>query len=180
MNLPQLQEIFDHQRQLANQFQEIETKNLRIPHSIPINVNSYQGQAVLRLYATYFHEEIWEAQTAVAEELGAQVELEELSDAFHFLVDLCLFTEVHPETLAASADRDELLGVAFGEFLHTLKAKPWKKNPTTVPSSIRLTLTWTFHAFMKHVRRAGFTEAQLYEAYFAKAKINQARIDSGV
>lgn len=173
MNLNTIGNLMEHQLALAQKFSSIESKNLSgMNHSIPADLSSYEGQAVIRLFLTYFAEEIWEAR----EEKG-QARIVEYADALHFVVELCLRVAVVPdEEYVAPLPPNAYIGM----ILRGLRQKPWKQ--ALVDSKVHLIRHYTqglFWAFLKMVEDEGITEEKLLEAYFAKAKTNHQRISSG-
>jgi dimeric dUTPase (all-alpha-NTP-PPase superfamily) len=179
MQLSQIQELFAHQLILANQFSLIEQSNLsNLSHSIPANLDTCEGQAVIRLFTTYFAEEVWEAHAVEGEP-----SLEELCDALHFLVEICLRTGVTETSICANQYMitSDNHGVYLGKLLHSLRLRPWKqkKQPADL-FAIRTSVISLFAAFLDHVSACGFTEERLLNGYFKKAEVNQQRIAAGV
>jgi dimeric dUTPase (all-alpha-NTP-PPase superfamily) len=133
---------------------------------------------VIRLFTTYFSEEMWEAHAVAGE-----VSLEELCDAFHFLVEICLRAGVTPTAVFANqrSVMNGEMGSAMGRLLYTLRMRPWKQKPAPADLfTIRSAVVRLFAFFLEHVHDCGFSEEQLLNGYFKKAVTNQQRIDAGV
>jgi hypothetical protein len=157
----------------------IEQTNLsNLNHSIPADLDSYQGQAVIRLFITYFSEEMWEAHA-----LEGTADLEELCDALHFLAEICLRAGVSAQSLYANQNLavPGMMGSAMGRLLHSLRLRPWKQKKLTADLfMIRTAVVELFASYLDHVNECGYSEEQLLNGYFKKAEINQQRISTGV
>jgi dUTPase-like protein len=93
--------IFERQRRLMIKYHDIEQANglLETP-DIPVNMHDRFGQARLKSFAWRVTEEIGEATAARIDHPGIPEHfLEELSDAFHFLVELCILSGHTSSTL---------------------------------------------------------------------------------
>lgn len=166
--------LMEHQFELAQKFSSIESKNLSgMNHSIPADLDSYEGQAVIRLFLTYFAEELHEAYEAE----GAQ-RVEEFADALHFAVELCLRVGIVPDP--ENRGVHPRLTECTGLILRRLRNKPWKQTKAqTATHMIKHHTEQLFWAFLDHSGRYGIPLTKLLESYFAKAKVNHQRISSG-
>lgn len=102
-----LELIFARQRHLLEKYHPIEKRSgLMLTELVPVNINSPQGQARLKDFAWRVTEELTEATSALDEvsEKAWTHYIEELSDAFHFLVELMILSNITPEDLDKYAD----------------------------------------------------------------------------
>ena len=179
MDLETLESIFQRQKELAERFHRIETSNLGLTHSIPIDLDSFHGQAVMRLFVTYFVEEMWEFNKAET----ADSQREELADALHFLVELMLMGGVTPlalNTMPVLRLPEYVSGSSVGILLHALRNRPWKLYVGQANlGNIRYALCMVYREFLNLVEEAGVEEKDLIDAYFDKVKVNHTRINSG-
>jgi len=197
-----LAEIFDHQVILMHRFDKIERAHgFQIPEA-PIDMQSFEGQARIRVMAGRVIEEVGEVQT----ELGkAQPHIQdihnEMADVLHFLVELCIVSGITPLSLVNPSD---MLGRLFSstprrgsaiagagyflsqmvwemtDALHELKNKPWKQvgrssNVKGFADHIRA----VFSNFIEACTYLGMTDDLLHRCYFKKASVNSTRIVSG-
>ena len=95
----QLEAIFARQKELMSKYEEIESKNgLLQTKDIPVNINDAKGQARLKDFAWRITEEIGEAMNCLKNKPWKQTQietdevhyLEEIVDAFHFFIELCI------------------------------------------------------------------------------------------
>lgn len=93
--------IFQRQRELMQKYESIEEKNF--PHmykDIPVDINSREGQARLKDFAWRITEELGEAMNTLKNKPWKQTHvitnekhyLEEIGDAFHFFIELCILS----------------------------------------------------------------------------------------
>lgn len=99
-------EIFERQGELAHKYIDVEKRNRIgygiLPDEYEHNLDSRFTQALLKDFAWRSVEEITEATEA----LGKQHDIhpqEEVADALHFLVELCLIAGISPEDVAVPA-----------------------------------------------------------------------------
>ncbi|MDE2098833.1 MAG: hypothetical protein KGL39_16390 [Patescibacteria group bacterium] len=100
--------IFGRQRNLMAKYEGIEESNgLLQTHDIPVDLNSAKGQARLKDFAWRVTEELGEAMNCLKNKPWKQSQmltdidhyLEEIADAFHFFVELCILSGIDAEKL---------------------------------------------------------------------------------
>ena len=96
-----LDAIFNRQRELMEKYEEIERANgLLQTADVPVEINSHLGQARLKDFAWRVTEEIGEAMNCLKNKPWKQTQMEtdvthyeeEIVDAFHFFVELCILS----------------------------------------------------------------------------------------
>ena len=176
--IEQLYRIFEHQRDLMDRIAPKELENGYLAPTPPLDLRLREHQQHFRMMAWFFTEEVVESLLASDEE-----QAEELSDVLHFLTELCILTEVSPESVVAvlirSDFRPDILDVLIqvGKAANLMKAKPWKSNPQptdeeAVQRSLRVALAYMW----KYIQAEGHDP---HEIYFHKNEINKKRIQSG-
>ena len=154
--------IFDRQKELMAKYEGIEEANgLLETHDVPVDIDSYKGQARLKNFAWRVTEELTEALeplfTREKVEKGSDAYLhmvEEFIDAVHFMAELtilsgldteenhmfsfdhCLKQAVlgfNPEANSSLDLVKETMEVIFwmGMAMNCLKNKPWKQTHVT-------------------------------------------------
>jgi len=188
-----------------DKFHRIENNNgVLLTGKIPVDLQSFRGQARLRDYAWRITEELGEAMHAQ----DPDYRREEIVDALHFLVELCIASglearEIVPgdrtpdegDNLSVLVDRIQMADVGILHFeyvvavfirelamtINLLTNRPWKQKRRDVSPLIfrneLIKLVWRFGILCVVL---GFTSDTLYQGYFNKAKTNQQRITSGV
>jgi hypothetical protein len=196
-----LAEIFERQASYVWSLGNIERSNDLWPGIYPLRLEGRKAQEHFRLLAWRFTEEILEAVAAPKETY-----VEEVADAFHFLIELALATDVNESALlsgvrhvVAVAELDFLTEVfqqeeralrdrkgrwvswwdviqMLGTAMQLLKQRPWRTDfrPTAEKDWV-LALSLVFRRFIQGCISEGITADILYDAYFSKAKINDAR-----
>ncbi len=100
--------IFSRQKELMDKYHDIEKKNgLLQTEDVPVNIDSHLGQARLKDFAWRVTEEIGEAMNCLKNKPWKQTQMEtdvlhykeELADAFHFFVELCILSGINSEDL---------------------------------------------------------------------------------
>lgn len=106
--MDKLEAIFNQQRELMSKFHQIEQDNGLLPDlGIPVNLQTHQGQAVLKSRAWNVVEELGEAMNELKNRPWKQKTypvnqsryLEELSDALHFFIELCILSGITAQEL---------------------------------------------------------------------------------
>jgi hypothetical protein len=106
--MDKLDEVFARQKELMETFHAIEEARGLLPDpDVPVDLTTHEGQAVLRSYAWYITEELGEAMNLLKNRPWKQktypVEVykfyEELADAFHFFVELCILSGLSADDL---------------------------------------------------------------------------------
>lgn len=126
---------------------------------------------------------------------------EEVADTFHFFVELCLATGVTVVDLCQefSGRNGDYLSGAFdfcgqgnqnetipqrwwlfvyklGLAMHKLRQRPWRTDDRpTDPVAFKAAMIGAFLTFISACKRSGIDADALYNAYFAKGKINDQR-----
>lgn len=100
--------IFDRQKQLMDKYHEIEAKvGLLQTPDVPVDLHSHLGQARLKDFAWRITEEIGEAMSCLKNKPWKQTQMEtdvqhyfeEIADAFHFFIELCLLSGINADML---------------------------------------------------------------------------------
>lgn len=194
-----LKQVFDKQRELMDRYHEIEEKSNIFQYqdgAIPVNISSTAGQARIKHLAWYVVEEVSEALDGKDK---AQQQ-EELADALHFFVELCIVSGYNEELFGplplifGRAKRhhrgtveDSLAHAvtrfiyALGNAMNRLKNKPWKQTPVEV--DIPAYEAWLVLAMFHFVQIAWALDIDspqmLVDLYLGKAKVNKGRQESG-
>lgn len=201
-----LHEIFVEQRKLMEKYEEIEERNgLLQTKDIPVNLDDRKGQQRIKDFFWRVTEELAEAWQAFEE--GVQNHFyEEVADAFHFLVEVCILADYWAEPpipdiaddclegwFAVTLPADNrpvsqlLMGYkvfeiiqALGLAANCLKNKPWKQSHVlTDRDKFYYYLHSAFFNFISFCKSAGLTADSLYNMYFRKNQVNQFRQRSG-
>lgn len=176
--IEQLYRIFEHQRDLMDRIAPKELENGYLAPTPPLDLRLREHQQHFRMMAWFFTEEVVESLLASDEEHA-----EELSDVLHFLTELCILTEVSPESVVAvlirSDFRPDILDVLIqvGKAANLMKAKPWKSNPQpTDEEAVQRSLRTALAYMWKYIQIEGHDP---HEIYFHKNEINKKRIETG-
>ena len=194
-----LEQIFKRQLELMEKYHDIEARSGIFNYQddgTPVNLTTVGGQARIKHLAWYTVEEIAEALDGKDK---AQQQ-EELVDALHFFVELCIasgynydffeplelmfgrvkrfHSDIDEGFLAQSVTK---FIYALGNAMNRLKNKPWKQTP--VPVDIPAYEGWLTLAMFHFIQIAwayGIHQPQqLVDLYMGKAKVNQQRQESG-
>ena len=187
-----LRAIFEQQRQLMQQYKEIE----QLP-SPPLPVHTPRAQVVLKDFAWRTTEELCQAFHALVTSVRTTnapqppETFNELADALHFFVELLIFAGVSADQCSGMgypaeppsgvvSSTEELFWRAqytLGMAMFELKCKPWKQTPVaTNEGAFRGKLLVAFDAFIAIWASLGATPADVDRHYFRKHRLNQARI----
>lgn len=198
-----MKEIFERQRTLMGNFHPIESSNSTIFQyqdiRVPVDMNTLGGQARIKHLAWYTVEEIAEAVEAE----DAEDKLEELIDAIHFFVELCItagydydffdslegYFKVfehnssyieHNRVNVAVANFIRRLGAAMNQ----LKNKPWKRTHTPFDETYKMKFESYLRLSMFHLLEIGWalgikSADHLRDIYNKKNNINAHRQRSG-
>lgn len=196
--------VFERQRELMEKYELIESRNGLLQTSdIPVDVHDKHGQARLKDMAWRVTEELTEAAEALLEHQEVPNHfLEEVSDAFHFLVEFTILAGMSSKSFeginikdgldrlfegakimaAPHTSNDDILRKVYfvihylGLGCNCLKNKPWKQTQQLtdrVKFIGHITQTWISFIDMAH--RAGFTSDTLFAMYFKKSEVNKFR-----
>ena len=103
-----LKNIFLRQRELLDKYHEIEKQNgLLLYEGVPADLHNRKGQVHIRELIRRVVEELFEASHTLKNSPWKQSHVltdedhfyEELSDAFHFFIELCITVGIDPEAL---------------------------------------------------------------------------------
>lgn len=103
-----LDAIFSRQRELMEKYHHIEKENgLLQTDDCPVNLDDAKGQARLKDFAWRVTEEIGEAMNCLKNKPWKQTQMEtdivhykeEMADAFHFFIELCILSGFDSESL---------------------------------------------------------------------------------
>lgn len=186
--------IFDRQRALWLKFEEIEYTNRLLEWRGPIDdLDSPLQQTKLRRYLWNITEEI--AEAIELKWLGGN-SVEEVADAFHYLIELYLVCGKIPAMTSLDAlfenespvhpnfpvdNRWLEVMVDLGRLGNKLKNRAHKRKLThTNPIIFETGLHQILHGFVRACLAEGITADQLANSYFDKADVNDDRIKSGV
>lgn len=199
--------IFNRQHELMEKYHPIEAGNgLLQTQLVPVDIHDRFGQARLKDFAWRITEELTEASEAGIDHAHLEQHfLEELSDAFHFLVEFSLLAgitpaEIHgglvsvapPESSCRLEDIFRSCGVSTGFVkrdagiyriiywlgcaCNTLKNKPWKNSHMlTDVDKFRGCVLKAWAAFIIVASAAGMGADDLYRIYMKKSEVNKFR-----
>ena len=103
-----LDAIFARQRELMEKYHDIEkAKGLLQTEDIPVNIDDHLGQARLKDFAWRVTEELGEAMNCLKNKPWKQTQMEtdrthyeeEIIDALHFFIELCILSGFDAESL---------------------------------------------------------------------------------
>lgn len=190
-----LELIFKKQSELMAKYHKIEEENgtgYALIKNEGYNINSPKTQALLKDFAWRITEEITEATEHTLEEHKEHV-LEEVADALHFMVELCIVVGIKPDELPKefrphSDKLTCLCSVRFGKpnaysivqhlglAMNCLKQKPWKKTHIlTDENKFKGHIIDAFRELCRFWVCLGSNDLTLYNYYFRKNKVNQFR-----
>lgn len=104
-----LDAIFVRQKELMEKYHNIEKeKGLLQTDLVPVDINSHLGQARLKDFAWRITEELGEAMNCLKNKPWKQTQMEtdrthyeeEIIDAFHFFIELCILSGFDADSLA--------------------------------------------------------------------------------
>lgn len=190
-----LADIFSKQLELAEKYHPIEHDNgFWVGDDIEVNIHDKMGQHRIKDFCWRVTEELMESLEAW--DHGNEEHCrEEVADALHFMVELCLISGVRHEDLKfdtvyeVASSRPftgdfakDCLSVVYylGLAANCLKNKPWKQTQM-LTDNLKFD-TYIQTAFWKLIdasTAAGIkTPHEMYDLYFRKNKVNQFRQES--
>lgn len=180
--------IWERQRALMTKYKEIE----QLPDP-PVSLHHAHGQRILKDFAWRTHEELTESFEAWLKHEDSNVAemhaLEELADATHFLVELCIFAGISatqcaaysgvmpvPKTGMSMSARYWWTTYKLGLAMNFLRNKAWKVSqvPTDEPR-FRQALLETFHGLLMLWTGLGYTQETMWDYYTRKHQVNGFR-----
>lgn len=187
-----LEAIFTKQKELMKHYHPIEERNgLMRTNEIPVNPHCKYGQAQLKDFAWRFTEEIGEATEALEIHPGNRNHFyEEMIDALHFLVELCVLSDVTPGEIAEDLDSVEIIVFKprevgsqvympieeLAKAMNCLKNKPWKQTHIlTDTNKYQGHVVRTFELFINVLFEMGLGPENIYDIYFKKNEVNKFR-----
>lgn len=191
--MDRLTEIFRMQRELMHHFMDIERRNgLLQTDQVPVNVESFAGQARLRDFAWRITEELAEAADT---QVVARTQ-EELIDALHFLVELCILSGLSAGHFPPGDDEDRLGSLvrrdanrsgliqviaSLGMTVNLLRNRPWKQQARlTEVAHYQQALGRTVSIFLSMCANCDLTAEAIFDEYQRKHAINWQRISEGL
>ncbi|MCK5614549.1 dUTP diphosphatase [Candidatus Pacearchaeota archaeon] len=185
-----LEAIFEKQAESLAKYISIESASeLLYTRKVPVNLQCRFGQAQLKDYAWRFTEELGEAAEAFNKSSIEDFH-EELIDALHFLVGICILSDIWPKDLGGdlidvpilpntARETESLIFRPIARLsltMNCLKNKPWKqKHIDTDILKYREYLINTFHLFINTLFIQGLHPRDIYFAYCKKNKTNEKR-----
>lgn len=181
--MDKLQEIFKRQKQYIESLKSIERLNGFNPPDYPLDLDDRHNQEHLRLLAWRINEETYEALW----EEDRRKKVEEIADITHFIVEFCIAVGFRPrgsleeslskvEALWSSRASLECLRMDLTHVMRCLRQRPWRVDfrftPRIVFANAMSNLLKSFYGVVKS---HNLTADDLYDAFFAKAKINDER-----
>lgn len=177
--------------------------------SFPWDLDGRKTQEEFRLLAWRFTEEVIEAEEVWSTRQIAARHLyhEEVADALHYLVELCLATGVMEDELVSGtnaidpqgdrleyffkeAAKNMLLHIqvsnpwywclrALGLAMMELRQRPWRKDfRETDRKKWTMGMHLTFQSFINACLKTNITADELFQAYMRKAAENDRRVEA--
>jgi len=171
-------------------FHQIEANNGLLVLDVPVDLQSFRGQARIRDYAWRVTEEL--AEALHAETLGDR--LEELADGLHFMTEMLLNAGVFSADMVSLEDMMGLTRLPhdfdqsvsgfiqnLGMTMNLLTNRPWKQTPRPlIEPMFHTQLIQLFTHYCQLCETAGHVPSSLWEDYVLKAAENHKRIEDGV
>lgn len=196
--------IFERQKELMEKYDQIEHRNGQHPtHGQLWHIDDRQCQARIKDFCWRVTEELGEMINATTDPHF----LEEMSDALHFMTELCLMAGITTdEILGRSFHEIDRLEVFWRQYMteygaplnknyspedvlaiisklalaaNCLKLKPWKQTAMlTDQSAFKLHMVGAYLKLLKLARKTGISADGLYRLYYDKSEVNNFRIRS--
>ncbi len=194
--------IFARQQELAEKYREIEGMGQLLDEEHrKTNLDTLFGQVWLKDFAWRVTEELTESIEPVVDKRDSFTEmhklhyLEELSDALHFMTELCIIANIKAEELIPIEDIAPVLAYEIspehadeialqhwavvyqlGLFCNCLKNKKWKQ--TQMMTDRKKAIKYAVQAFAQLIlcfKKAGCSNEDIYTLYFKKSEVNKFR-----
>lgn len=192
--------MFSRQRELMEKYHKIEESNGLLLHpNIPVEIECPLGQHRLKDFMWRITEELGEAMSSSSEEHLK----EELADALHFLIELCILSDITIEEIHEFRNKfttEDLIPdsplylksqiskptefcfeiiLCLTKAGNTLKQRPWKQTHqlTDIPK-YKFHMCEAFCCFTTLCKYYDIDSEELYMLYFRKNQVNQFRIKS--
>jgi len=167
-------------------YDEIESKiGLKQTEDVPVNIESKEGQARLKDFCWRTTEELMEAKESYDRGDDMEHTLEEVVDALHFFVELCILSkwETFPNnSITPTQEVNEHLFYApvypLGIAANLLKNKAWKQ--TFVETDVNRYNDYLADASQQLLGIFGYFDQSLrdvYNIYYRKNRVNIWRQD---
>jgi len=182
-----ISDLFAHQLELYNKYKEIEGMDWE---GNLVNLHTLEGQKWIKDFLWRTTEELGESfESHLIGDLDHTIE--ELADALHFFIEVCIISGIEPDTLPSLEEISKAqitshvkwpMEAYWNTTYHlclvgnTLKNKPWKKHQmkTDVNKFISLMKeSWIalIECFFSHM----VLPEDIYDYYFRKNAVNQFR-----
>lgn len=196
--------IFERQHELMMKFDVIEHQNGQHPvYGGVYDLNDRMFQARVKDFCWRVTEELGEMINATSDPHF----LEEMSDAVHFMTELCIMTGIKTEDILGRSFHETCrLEVYWRQFLteyhpplvknytkedvldiisklalaaNCLKLKPWKQTAVlTDEATFKLHLIGAYLKLLKLARKTGVSADGFFRLYYDKSEVNNFRIGS--
>lgn len=199
-----LEAIFARQKELMDKYHVIEHNNGFKVFSAPVNINDAHAQAKIKDFFWRATEEITEATEALKEEGGYEHYVEELLDALHFYVEVCILVGITPKRISTPKregldrlddicsrflqQRNDKLLLALGAYdfiesigkaANCLKNKPWKQTQMlTDEPKFKDLMVEAFYDLVELLVMSGLSAQDIHDIYFKKSEVNKFRQSS--
>jgi hypothetical protein len=184
--------IFKRQKELMLKYRKIENENgFYYPESLEVDIDSMQGQTLLKNMAWRFIEEIGESIEALDDFNHREHFKEESIDALHFLTELLILSGISYEYFGEyfktrevimknndDVDYDSSLRLLIknlGVAMNCLKMKPWAKSHNiTDKEKYQKKLRLVYFTFIDFLY-IFMTSEEILNYYFKKSEVNKFR-----
>ncbi len=193
--------IFYGQKISIQRFIKIEMKNGRLDDNHPVDHNSYRGQIVLKDFLWRVTEELVEVvqETRHRGIIHHPAIIEELSDALHFMTELCMLSDIQPHNIIDNPNHhdklDEITIFAdvpisielgayhiihlLGQAGNELKARLWKRtHKETNKPYFDGFICEAYVSLIGLFKLCGCRSDDILKAYFEKHEINKKRAEN--
>ena len=189
-DLPSLEAMVTRQTELMERYGDIERKQgYWVPAMRPVNIDAPRVQWFIKEQAWRITEELLEWRDASS---GLHKD-EELADAWHFALELLIWSETPMSTLTLQDllefpdppptlnphEQFLLVLTSLGRAMQCLKNKPWKQTPTSTDIGMYQGALLDFLKKLGYFTASlGWAPSTLYDRYMRKAAVNTFRQES--